>query len=254
MVSSSAAAVTAVYRASRQESPSHLPSTTEPRRIGRGKMARARPDSKSAAMAGAARNTAPTPRTTLNMKAISTTKRASLSVTAAGASGTPLLSRRSVRRENPQAVTPTTSGVSSSTASTSRRRTASNRVSRAITSASISRSLQDLQKTLFQGRSTRLHGLNARTQADQGAHQVRHRGRADVVHLVPAVHPDDRTIGGQRGLDRARQLGTANAYAVRLGRQLGHGAHGDHLPAVHHGHPVAHLLHLREQIRIEQDG
>src|SRR6185437_9681836 len=159
-----------------------LPSTTSARRIGRGRMASNNPDSISIARAGAARKLAPIAITTLNMKAIRIKNAAILRRASSGENGVPSLWLRWVSLEKPQAVSPITNGVRMKTVSTTRRRIASNTVSRAIVSTGgMLPSFQQVQESLLQGMMTWLDRVDAGAHPYQARHQIRYRLAGDAA-------------------------------------------------------------------------
>jgi hypothetical protein len=113
--------------------PSHLPSSTEDRRIGRVSTARAIPDSTSPARVGPARKAVPSAAIRLrpNITRLSTVD--------AAIRASPLVSEpnSASRRWKPQALRPSSTTVITTRARSTRRRTASCRVSRAMVSTVI---------------------------------------------------------------------------------------------------------------------
>src|SRR5919201_2717043 len=241
--------------------PSHLPISTSLRRIGRGRMASAIPDSMSLAIAGAATSVEPSASTPLNMKATKMVSWDAASRTCAG-----VTSFIVGKRLNPQLVSTITTIVNSGSASSSLRRDASRMVRRAMVNTRITRGksrdpvpsvallLQQLQKPVFEGFVSRLDGIDAAAQPDDLADQVRHPIRGHAAEGEPLALILERAVALQRRPSSRLEPGRSDSNRAISLENLRHRAGGNHPAVVDDRDAVTDLLDLGQEMRVEEHG
>src|ERR1700694_4036948 len=185
------------------------------RRIGRGRIASAIPDSISLAMLGAATRVEPSASTPLNMKAIKMVSCEAASRTSADVTLFIVGSRL-----KPQLVSTTTTTVRMPSASNSLRRDASRIVSRAIVLTDQLRDAIGVEPT---------------------------KGEPFPFVLQVSELAEPGPVGGG-------QSGHPDADRAVLAQDLRHGSGRDHPAVVYHREPVADLFDLAQQVRVEKDG
>src|SRR5438093_12740029 len=99
----------------------------------------------------------------------------------------------------------------------------------------------------------RLDRVHASTQSDDMRDEVWDAVRVDAAHDEPIAVLVDRAERRELVLRAARKTRDAYAHSVAA-QQLVERPLGDDLPAIADGRPVAQLLDLGEQVRIEEHG
>src|SRR5438477_1777775 len=231
--------------------PTPFPITYSARAIGRAIIASAIPDSSSPEIAGDATKTAASDRTQLNMNITRIRSCETIVLFCASESGWPAF-RRSSTRDTPQTVRAITARVSRTSASRSRRRAASPTTCRATTSTDLISLPQKAEETFFERLVLRLDRVHARARGDHRADELGDPFAIDAFDYDGAVWAVVELAEPGHGRTRlARNAGGAYAHR-RRSEELCEIALRHDLAAIDDRDSVAHLLHLAQEVRVQE--